>query len=48
MFRACASIEFSTNSATALSGFDCDSAMVVMAFQWSPMQSLPAAVSVLR
>jgi hypothetical protein len=32
---------FSTNSATAVSGFDCDKAMILIAFQSSPMGSLP-------
>ena len=36
-----ASMEFSTNSAMALSGFDCESAMIVIAFQSLPMRSLP-------
>jgi len=32
---------FSTNSATALSGFVWDLAMMVIAFQLSPIRSLP-------
>jgi len=36
-----ASMEFSTNSAMAFSGFDCDRAMIVIAFQSLPMRSLP-------
>jgi hypothetical protein len=39
--RAWASILFSTNSATALSGLFCDKAMMVMAFQSSPIRSRP-------
>ena len=38
-----ASILFSTNSATAFSGLSCDGAMMLIADQWSPMRSLPAA-----
>ena len=34
---------FSTNSATAFSGLLCDSAMIVIAFQSSPMRSRPPA-----
>ena len=34
-------IAFSTNSAIALRGFDCESAMMVIAFQSSPMRNLP-------
>src|SRR5215467_12000962 len=41
MFRAEASMLFSTNSATAFNGFCCESAMIVIAFQSSPMRSLP-------
>jgi phosphoserine aminotransferase len=36
-----ASMEFSTSSAMAFSGFDCDNAMIVIAFQSLPMRSLP-------
>jgi hypothetical protein len=32
---------FSTNSATALSGLACELAMMLIAFQWSAMRSLP-------
>jgi hypothetical protein len=42
--RAPASMLFSTNSATAFSGLSCESAMIVIAFQSSPMRSLPRAV----
>jgi hypothetical protein len=41
MVLALASIEFSTNSATALSGLLCESAMMRMAFQSSPIRSFP-------
>jgi len=36
-----ASMLFSTNSATALRGFCCESAMILMAFQSSPMRKRP-------
>lgn len=39
--RARASMLFSTNSAIAFRGLPCDRAMMVMAFQSSPMRSLP-------
>src|SRR5450755_486314 len=41
---ACASMLFSTNSAMALSGLLCDRAMIRIAFQSSPILSLPAAL----
>src|SRR6185295_9143111 len=40
-----ASMEFSTNSAMALRGFDCDSAIIVIAFQSLPMRNLPREAS---
>src|SRR5579875_570861 len=40
---ACASIEFSTNSAIAFKGLLCESAMMRIAFQSSPIFSLPQA-----
>src|SRR6516165_6709986 len=42
---ACASMLFSTNSAMALRGLACDSAMIRMAFQSSPILSLPLSDS---
>src|SRR6185503_15989040 len=45
MVLARASMEFSTNSAMALRGFDCDSAMIVIAFQSLPMRNLPREAS---
>src|SRR5258708_32092164 len=44
MRLACASMLFSTNSATALSGLLCESAMMRIAFQSSPILSLPRAL----
>jgi hypothetical protein len=41
--RALASMLFSTSSAMAFRGFDWDSAMMVMAFQSSPILNLPRA-----
>ena len=41
MVFACASIEFSTNSAIAFKGLLCESAMMRIAFQSSPILSLP-------
>src|SRR5207249_11681821 len=45
MVLACASMLFSTNSAMALSGLLCDSAMMRMAFQSSPIRNLPLSDS---
>src|SRR6185437_1097757 len=42
---ACASIEFSTNLVIAFRGLLCDSAMMRIAFQSSPIRSLPLSVS---
>src|SRR5215469_12375945 len=42
---AWASMLFSTNSAMAFSGFVCESAMMRIAFQSSPIRSLPFSVS---
>jgi hypothetical protein len=42
-FCALASMLFSTSSAIAFKGLVCDSAMMVMAFQSSPIRSLPRA-----
>jgi hypothetical protein len=42
ILRAEASMLFSTNSATAFKGFCCESAMIVIAFQSSPILSRPA------
>src|SRR5690349_3439033 len=42
---ACASIQFSTNSAIALSGLLCDRAMIRIAFQSSPIRNLPLSDS---
>ena len=44
MVVACASMLFSTNSAIALSGLLCDSAMIRIAFQSSPILSLPRSL----
>src|ERR1019366_8498493 len=44
MDLACASMLFSTNSATALSGLLWESAMMRIAFQSSPILSLPLAL----
>src|SRR5258708_23249649 len=44
MSLACASMLFSTNSATALSGLLWESAMMRIAFQSSPILSLPCAL----
>src|SRR5713101_3486045 len=41
MVLACASMLFSTNSAMALSGLLCESAMIRIAFQSSPIRNLP-------
>lgn len=41
IYQPPASMVFSTSSATALSGFCCDSAMIVMPFQSSPIFSFP-------
>src|SRR6266568_2835643 len=41
IFRAEASMLFSTNSATAFNGFCCERAMIVMAFQSSPIRNRP-------
>lgn len=38
-----ASMLFSTSSATALIGLLCDSAMMLIAFQWLPMRRFPLA-----
>jgi hypothetical protein len=35
---------FSTNSAMAFKGLDCDSAMIRMAFQSSPIRNLPVSL----
>src|SRR5262245_54356739 len=40
-------MQFSTNSAIAFSGLLCDSAMMRIAFQSSPIRSLPPAMSLL-
>src|SRR5579864_5288608 len=45
MVLACASMLFSTNSAMALSGLACESAMIRMAFQSSPILNLPRSDS---
>ena len=45
MVLACASMLFSTNSAMALSGLACESAMIRMAFQSSPILNLPLSDS---
>jgi hypothetical protein len=47
IFRACASMLFSTSSAIAFSGLLCDRAMILMAFQSSPIRSLPFASAAL-
>jgi len=44
-FFAPASMEFSTNSAMALSGLFCESAMILMTFQWSPIFNVPDLTS---
>jgi hypothetical protein len=41
MFRAKASMLFSTNSATAFNGFCCERAIIVIAFQSSPIRNRP-------
>jgi hypothetical protein len=41
MFLALASMLFSTNSAIALRGLVCERAIMVMAFQLSPIRSWP-------
>ncbi len=41
MFRAWASIEFSTNSAIALRGLFCERAMMRIAFHWFPIRRRP-------
>src|SRR5258705_1348792 len=46
MVFACASMEFSTNSAMALSGLLCERAMIRIAFQSSPIRNLPLSESV--
>src|SRR5215469_12774236 len=45
MVLACASMLFSTSSAMALSGLLCESAMMRMAFQSSPIRNLPLSNS---
>src|SRR5438034_3202008 len=45
MVLACASTLFSTNSAIAFSGFPCESAMIRIAFQSSPILSLPRSAT---
>src|SRR5438874_10872071 len=45
MVLACASMLFLTNSAMALSGLLCDSAIMRMAFQSSPIRNLPLSDS---
>src|SRR6202521_5832016 len=45
MVLACASMQFSTNSAIALSGLLCERAMIRIAFQSSPIRSLPLSDS---
>src|ERR1700687_1320364 len=45
MVLACASMQFSTNSAMALSGLLCDRAMIRIAFQSSPIRNLPLSDS---
>src|ERR1700682_3637057 len=45
MVLACASMQFSTNSAIALSGLLCERAMIRIAFQSSPIRSLPPSDS---
>src|ERR1700722_9385505 len=45
MVLAWASMLFSTNSAMALSGLLCESAMIRIAFQSSPIRSLPLSDS---
>src|ERR1035438_6786822 len=45
MVFACASMQFSTNSAMALSGLLCERAMIRMAFQSSPIRNLPLSDS---
>src|SRR3974377_1373695 len=45
MFFARASMLFSTNSATALSGLLCDNAIIRIAFQLSPMRNRPESVA---
>ena len=47
-YFACASIEFSTNSAIAFNGLLCESAIIRIAFQSSPMRSLPLSVLTLN
>src|ERR1700682_5539814 len=42
---ACASMQFSTNSAMALSGLLCERAMIRIAFQSSPIRNLPLSDS---
>src|SRR5215468_9270632 len=45
MVLACASMLFSTSSAMALSGLACESAMIRIAFQSSPIRNLPLSDS---
>src|SRR5882762_1161135 len=45
MVLACASMLFSTSSAMALSGLLCESAMIRIAFQSSPIRNLPLSDS---
>ena len=45
MVFAWASIEFSTNSAIAFRGLLCESAMIRIAFQSSPMRSFPLSLA---
>jgi hypothetical protein len=44
MVFASASMQFSTNSAIALSGLLCDSEIMQIAFQSSPIRSLPLSL----
>jgi hypothetical protein len=47
MLFARASIEFSTNSAIAFKGLLCESAMIRMAFQSSPIRSFPLSFTLI-